>query len=510
MPRTSDSRSRRSGRSGAGARRGAGRSKRPGGSGTSGAPRWLVVGIAGGALLLGLLAAGILGWSRTDPGQSALLRLGSDRMYPLVQRGIEEALRPLLPDLWCGPAAGGGAPASAHDWTHTDDSGAPAAIRCRVVAAPAGATFWEVQQQVAEAVMPLGARILWAERLPRTDAGATTSCGAGLDAESADLLRLDLGVIGRPTHTLVVHAAATPAPVVHWTRDAVASAWDILAAGSQQPTIAIVIDDWGFFHSRVTEGLLALPVPLTAAVLPGLPYSRRFALAATELALPPADGAAHLTPGRRDAAREARRAAGCPVEISLGSAAPELAGRRREVILHLPMEPEGYPAVDPGPLAITVGMSEVDIAAVVDHALAGLPGVTGVNNHMGSRATADRATMSRLMRVLRERGLHYVDSLTTPRSVAYAEAQRAGLASARSRIFLDEGRPDAAGVRRNLDALVRAARAGGFAVGIGHPHAATLEALAAELPRLAAAGVRFVTVSELIALQTLRDASAAS
>jgi polysaccharide deacetylase 2 family uncharacterized protein YibQ len=136
--------------------------------------------------------------------------------------------------------------------------------------------------------------------------------------------------------------------------------------------------------------------------------------------------------------------------------------------------------------------------------------VTGVNNHMGSRATADRETMRRLMRALSRRGLLFLDSLTTPHSVAYDEARKAGIDCLRCRLFLDEARPTADVVRQNLRKLERAARASGFAVGIGHPHPETLEALKSELPRLQAAGVRLVTVSELFALLAARGDRTAS
>lgn len=109
--------------------------------------------------------------------------------------------------------------------------------------------------------------------------------------------------------------------------------------------------------------------------------------------------------------------------------------------------------------------------------------------------------MQALMAVLAERGLYFVDSLTTAESVGYEVALRAGLPAARNRIFLDVDYDSVAEVRKNLNQLVQTARTQGFAVGIGHPHAETLQVLRAETPRLIAAGVRFVTVSEWLALR---------
>ena len=84
-------------------------------------------------------------------------------------------------------------------------------------------------------------------------------------------------------------------------------------------------------------------------------------------------------------------------------------------------------------------------------------------------------------------------------------ARRQGLATASNRIFLDYDNEDGERIRANLERLVTAARRTGFAVGICHPHAATAEVLAAEAARLAAQGVRFVTVSEFLALKGMGE-----
>ena len=120
---------------------------------------------------------------------------------------------------------------------------------------------------------------------------------------------------------------------------------------------------------------------------------------------------------------------------------------------------------------------------------------------MGSAATSDLPTMRALMSVLAERDLFFVDSLTSSRSVAYAEAVRAGIPAARNRIFLDYDNENEDAIRTNLLRLVKAARSAGTSLGIGHPHPATAAVLAREIPRLVAEGVRFVTVSELMALR---------
>ena len=242
------------------------------------------------------------------------------------------------------------------------------------------------------------------------------------------------------------------------------------------------------------------------AVLPGLPHSREFALAKTDLILPSdhLQGAAARSQSSAEG-RSRRLATGCALEVGLDRQGRRETARRREVLLHMPMEPQGYPDTDPGPQAIMVGMSEEDIAQRLSGALRGLEQVTGVNNHMGSAATSDQPTMDHLMAALARRGLLFLDSLTSSRSVAYATARSAGVPALKNRIFLDADHEDEQSIRRNLDRLVQAARAGGFAVGIGHPHPATASVLKREIPRLVAEGVTFVTVSEMHALQAQRQ-----
>ncbi|MCP4574491.1 MAG: divergent polysaccharide deacetylase family protein [bacterium] len=445
------------------------------------------------AVALVVTGVGALKWAETRRGQAALLGLGSDRMHGQVQDAVDEALARILPGL----ATGAVHPDRPGDLDRpAPELGEGAMIRCRTVPVDGESPWWDVQARVAEALDTAGARVLWGERLPRRRGSA----GARPDEEQ-DLLRLDVGVPGHPTHTLLLHRADLT-PDVRWERDGSSAAWRRLRE-SGGPTVALVVDDWGNFRNATTHAILDLPVPLTLAVLPGLSYSRHFALQGTGLILPTA--AATVDPGAVGRATAARRAAGCPVEVSVGRGGEAPDSRRREIMLHLPMQPQSWPDTDPGPRAVMVGMSRREIADRLDEALAGLLHVRGVNNHMGSAATSDETTMARLMAELDARGLYFVDSLTAAGSVAWDEAKRAGLPTARNRIFLDYDNEDTERIRSNLERLVTAARRTGFAIGICHPHAATAEVLAAEVARLAAQGVRFVTVSEFLALRGDQD-----
>lgn len=166
-----------------------------------------------------------------------------------------------------------------------------------------------------------------------------------------------------------------------------------------------------------------------------------------------------------------------------------------EIFLHLPMEPTG--SENPGPNAVLVGLDGGELHRRLDWAFARLPQAVGVNNHMGSRATSDPATMLEVLQEVRRRGLPFVDSRTSPLSVGDALAGRLGMAHAARDVFLDNlPTPDA--VRRQLALTERIARARGRAIAIGHPFPATLSVLEAWLPAAAARGIEVVHAGELL------------
>ena len=161
-----------------------------------------------------------------------------------------------------------------------------------------------------------------------------------------------------------------------------------------------------------------------------------------------------------------------------------LRAQGRELLLHLPMQPVPGDGPGPGPDAIEVGLSAAEVTARLGRALRLVPGVRGVNNHMGSLATCDGPTMTALARALRPTGLYFLDSRTTPESVAESVMHEHGVPALRRDFFLDVVAEPGA-IARALREAVELARTEGSAVAIGHVHEQTLAVLAAELPRLA-------------------------
>jgi uncharacterized protein len=177
--------------------------------------------------------------------------------------------------------------------------------------------------------------------------------------------------------------------------------------------------------------------------------------------------------------------------------ARELEASGKEVLLHLPMEPEGFPSVRPGPGLVLRAQSDDEIAETIERDLASVPGAVGVNNHMGSAATADPRLMRAVAKVLARRHLFFVDSRTTTATVAERVAREEGVPSVSRRVFLD-GVPTEGAIEKALAGLVILVRSEGSALAIGHPHPATLSVLERELPKLEREGVRLVKVGELV------------
>lgn len=215
-----------------------------------------------------------------------------------------------------------------------------------------------------------------------------------------------------------------------------------------------------------------------------------------------------------DRARAARLAAlPGPLTFSYLAYAPDIDAQSRgaranghEIMLHLPMEPEGRD--DPGPGALRVSLTDEDIRARTASALDRLPLAVGLNNHMGSKFTRDLRAMRPVLAELAARGLLFVDSRTSGSSVGLDVAKQTGVAAAGRDVFLDN-EIDARAIRVQLAELERVASRRGSAIAIGHPHEATIEALAQFLPGMQARGLQLVAASAIVR-QRMRETPAPS
>ena len=210
----------------------------------------------------------------------------------------------------------------------------------------------------------------------------------------------------------------------------------------------------------------------------------------------------------------ARRAIALPAAVSLAflpypDETPELARAAEraghEVLVHVPMEPDGN--ADPGPMALSPELPAAEIVRRLDWALSRVPGYAGINNHMGSRFTQSRTALIPVIERLAAAHVFFLDSRTTPDSQVVPLSRALGVASAARDVFLDDVETRQA-VDGQLAVTEEIARRGGVAIAIGHPHAVTLDALAAFAARAAADGYALVPASAAIRRKTVRDLEA--
>jgi polysaccharide deacetylase 2 family uncharacterized protein YibQ len=184
-----------------------------------------------------------------------------------------------------------------------------------------------------------------------------------------------------------------------------------------------------------------------------------------------------------------------PYEEQTPEVVAELRLRHAEMLLHLPMEPKN--GQNPGPGALLQGMSDEELRQKTEAALKAVPGVVGVNNHMGSLLSSEEGPMNAVLGVIAGRGLFFLDSRTSAESVGYKVALGLGIPAAERQVFLD-GDPSPEAIHAQFQRLLALARTRGAAIAIGHPHPETLAALAREIPKAKAEGFEFVPVSYLL------------
>jgi polysaccharide deacetylase 2 family uncharacterized protein YibQ len=250
-----------------------------------------------------------------------------------------------------------------------------------------------------------------------------------------DSLQLDIKVQNRITHQLTFLYAKPALPKI-----------------AVRPKVAIVIDDLGG-ENQISQEIVHWNVPLTLSILPFTPYSKVLAQQAHQ--------------------------------------------RGREVILHLPMEPYGYPKTKPGEGVLLQEMEEERFLRQLSMDLEAVPNIKGVSNHMGSRLMEDPGKLRIIMKELKRRGLFFLDSRTTPQTMGLQIAESIGVRATERSLFLDNSQ-DPEEIKRQLEKLAQLSLETGKAIGIGHPHPSTLKSLKEMMPRMKEKGIEIVPLSSLV------------
>lgn len=228
------------------------------------------------------------------------------------------------------------------------------------------------------------------------------------------------------------------------------------AVHSNKAYVIIIIDDFGN-NMAGTEEILSLPIPITGAVIPGMPYAKE----------------------------DAKR----------------LYDAGKEIIYHVPLEPIKGKREWLGPKGIVTGMSEEEIRKRLDEASLEIPYAKGMNNHMGSRAMQSETIVKSLMHYAKDHNLYFVDSKTTDTALSQKWSNEAGVAFFERNVFLDNV-PEVGKVKERLRETMKVAKEKGVAVAIGHvgPKVGppTSRALKEMIPIMQEAGIEFITVSEYL------------
>lgn len=174
------------------------------------------------------------------------------------------------------------------------------------------------------------------------------------------------------------------------------------------PSVVIIIDDFGNSAGKLLEDFADLPDEIVFAVLPDLAH--------TETAAKLAKKTGH------------------------------------EVIIHIPMQAESS-SVSPGKKYIKAGMPHSEIKEIMADFIDQMPMAIAANNHMGSAATADHATMNSVLSELKHNGLFFIDSATTSKSAVFSAAAELGVFSGRRDIFLDVPDVSDANIMSKIESL---------------------------------------------------------
>jgi len=350
-------------------------------------------------------------YAESPRGKAFLLDLGFDRYYAEVQASIGDQISK--------GAVEAGMPSGSIELSTTGEQGQPGPVVAVKGGLPAERSLLQLNVSI--------------DRVVGAGGGRVRTC---VEKRGGTVIEMEVGTRRTVTHRCEFRISRR-------------------SAGESQkpsgPAITVIVDDFGYYNNRRVREFLALDVPFTVSVIPGLGHSEKIC-------------------------RQAREAG-------------------KEVICHLPMEPEND-GNDQGDIPLVrTAMSGDEIEKVVEKALESTPGVIGMNNHMGSKATADMRVMESVMKVCRRKGLFFVDSYTTAKSVVRAAAEKEGVRTLRNDLFLDNRGED---VRENMRKAISIASRSGSVTVIMHIRKGNAEHLEWFAQEAGREGVRLIRLTEMM------------
>jgi polysaccharide deacetylase 2 family uncharacterized protein YibQ len=252
-------------------------------------------------------------------------------------------------------------------------------------------------------------------------------------------LKIDVSLQGFKTHQLIFSYPSSSLDEQKTTKDVY--------------QVSIVIDDLGEDYKGFKK-LLAMNIPFTCSILPFQTYSTRIAHEAHE--------------------------------------------KNREIILHLPLEPWDNVNQPTNYGTLLTSMKRDQLLAQLERDINAVPHIAGISNHMGSKFTEDRDKMEMILKKIKKKGLYYLDSRTTKKTVGYTLAKEMKIKAAERDLFIDNS-IEPLSIEKQLKKLpLLAKKNGGYAIAIGHPHPSTIDTLKKTIPYLKEQGVTIVPLSQLV------------
>jgi len=187
-----------------------------------------------------------------------------------------------------------------------------------------------------------------------------------------------------------------------------------------------------------------------------------------------------------------------PDQPSVSREAKELRGAKQEIFLHLPMEPRGYPQVDPGKDAILLDLSQVEIEERMNRCLASVGPSQGIISRMGGAAVNDPDVMRAVLKEVKRRNLLFVDAHGAGPTIVEDVGEEMGARTLMLGGTFDGATGSPAAVRARLKQLLAlASQRGTLVVGV-RANALVLSVLESERAKWLAEGVAVVPASRLV------------